>query len=134
MATTCGDFVIEVTNPDPDIFDISLPVQTDGSEPAEITAKQTSDTSKVSLVSPYRSTYQFGLTVKLLNWQQVGDVVYEYDIAADNGQSSHLSFLVRDYCLGVTYSEPLLIIDDDSELVVYVSEPGNLVMAKQILT
>ena len=68
FVTTCGNFVFEVTNPDADIFDITLPTVTDGTEAIKVVVKETSDVVKVPLSSPYERDYSFLLTIKLVNW------------------------------------------------------------------
>ena len=86
------------------------------------------------LESPWRQANQIDLTIKLESWQVAGDVEYAYSIDADNDRSEQLNFYVRDYCLGVDFTNSTMLIEDDSELVTYINTTGDLLIGKQILT
>lgn len=94
LETYCGALKIDITNPDSSIFTDITDWSNGNAEPVfEI---YTIDDLKASLVAPHEETYTFILSVEVIPYGT--DLVWP---------AIHtLDFIVRDYCLGLTYSTP----------------------------
>ena len=65
--------------------------------------------------------------------------VYDYyergsTVAYEILRQEEVTFMVRDYCLGATYSEPTIVIEDESTVLGFDDTPGNLRIAKSVLS
>lgn len=60
---------------------------------------------------------------------------YYYDAAEDaSTRADEVTFVLRDYCLNVTYSLPNITIVNEDSVVSFTADPGNtLLIAKEVL-
>ena len=134
----CGDinYTFEV-DPPSDVFTITYPTTKDNSEPISVTV-ETSDITKILDLNLYEGNYNLNLVMNVGTWDPLDPDVatyYYYDSAIDVAtRADEITFVLRDYCLNVTYSLPNITVTNENSVVNYIAEPGNqLLIAKEIL-
>ena len=73
------------------------------------------------------------MTLSLDQWAPE-NIKYDYYTAAETARIDELTITLRDYCLGVTYSDVTFELEDQTTLFSFNSLPGQLRMVKQVLT
>ena len=140
-STECGSFDFSMSNPDSAVFtQTQTPIElVTGTGTAAIAAMFTvssTDVTKVSPMAPFEQDYIFVMSVTLDAFT-VTPQIYDYYISTETSRIDDLTFVLRDYCLGVTYAQtgPGITIPDLDNVVAYVDTPStNLLIQKNILT